>query len=118
MSRKTASKSLNFDSPKRKRAVPFFPKHRVPQLIPAIQEDEDFEYERDSVRSNSSRSTRIRLRDKYRAIDEKPSDFFTPTGRKDWIKKHAAQIMAQSGNPDDIDSENGGFKKVQVRVYF
>jgi hypothetical protein len=89
-------------------------------LIPATQEDEDFEYERDSVRSNSSRSTRIRLQDKYRVIDEKPSDFFTPTGHKDWIKKHAAQITAQSGNPDDIqpDSEYGGFKKVQIRVYF
>ncbi len=36
------------------------------------------------------------------------------------LKKHAAQIMAQSGNPDDIepDSYYGGFKKVQVRFLF
>jgi hypothetical protein len=102
MSCKTASKSLNFDSPKRERAAPFSLKHRAPQLIPATQEDEDFEYERDSVRFNSSRSTRIHLQDRCRVIDEKPSDFFTPPGHKDRIKKHAAQIMVQSGNPDDI----------------
>jgi hypothetical protein len=72
------------------------------------------------VRTSSSRSTRIRLQEKFRVIDEKPANFFTPTSHKDWIKKHASQIMAQSGNPDDIDpdSEYGGFKKVQVRVYF
>ncbi len=75
------------------------------------------------MRSNSfrwTRSTRIRLQDKYRVIYEKPADFFTPTGHKDWIKKHTSQIMAQSGNPGDIepDSEYDDFKKVQVRVYF
>jgi hypothetical protein len=103
MSRKSASKSLNFNSPKRKRAVPFPPKHRAPQTIPATQEDDDFKHEWDSVCSNSSRSTQIWLQDKYRVIDEKPADFFTPMGHKDWIKKHVLQIMAQSGNPDDIE---------------
>jgi hypothetical protein len=55
--------------------------------IPATQEEDDFEFEWDSVRSNSSRSKRIRLQDKYRLIDEKLAEFFTQTGHKDWIKK-------------------------------
>ncbi len=120
MSRKSASRSLNFGSPKRKRAALFSPKHRGPQTMPATQEDDDFKYERDSLCSNSSHSTRIRLQDKYRVIDENPAEFPTPMGHKDWIKKHASQIMAQSGNPDNIepDSEYGGIKKVQVHVYF
>ena len=119
MSRKSASKSLNFDSPKRRRTAPYTPRHRAPEIIAETPEEDDYEFERDSVRTSSSRSTRIRLQEKFRVIDEKPANFFTPTSHKDWIKKYAAQIMAQSGNPDDIDpdSEYGGFKKVQVRVY-
>ncbi len=109
---------FNFDLPKRKRAVSYPPKHCAQQTIPATQKDDDFEYERDSVRSNSSRSTRIRLQDKYRVIDEKPADFFTPMGHKDWIKEYAAQILSQSWNPDDKepDSVYGCFKKVQIQV--
>jgi hypothetical protein len=87
MSRKSASKSLNFDSPKRRRAAPYTPRQRAPEIIAATQEEDDYEFERDSVRSSSSRSTRIRLQDKYSVIDEKPADFFTPTSHKDWIKK-------------------------------
>jgi hypothetical protein len=119
MSRKSASKSLNFDSPKRRRTAPYTPRQRAPEIIAETPEEDDYEFERDSVRTSSSRSTRIRLQEKFRVIDEKPANFFTPTSHKDWIKKYAAQIMAQSGNPDDIDpdSEYGGFKKVQVRVY-
>jgi hypothetical protein len=106
MSRKSASKSLNFDSPKRRRIAPYTPKHRAPEIIPATQEEDDYEIERDSVRSSSTRSTRIRLQDKNRVIDEKPADYFTSTSHKDWIKKHASQIMAQSGNPDDIEPDS------------
>ena len=120
MSRKSASKSLNFDSPKRRRAAPFSPKHRAREQIPATQEDEDYECERDSVRSNSSRSTRIRLQEPYRIIEKISTDSLTPAGQKEWFRKHASQIMAQSGNSDDLDPANddfGGFKRVQVRSY-
>ena len=120
MSRKSASKSLNFDSPKRRRAAPFSPKHRAREQIPATQEDEDYECERDSVRSNSSRSTRIRLQEPYRIIERISTDSLTPAGQKEWFRKHASQVMAQSGNTDDLDPANddfGGFKRVQVRSY-
>jgi hypothetical protein len=120
MSRKSASKSLNFDSPNRRRAAPFSPKHRAREQIPATQEDEDYECERDSVRSNSSRSTRIRLQEKFRVIDKISTDSLTPAGQKEWFRKHASQVMAQSGNTDDLDPANddfGGFKRVQVRSY-
>ena len=120
MSRKSASKSLNFDSPKRRRAAPFSPKHRAREQIPATQEDEDYECERDSVRSNSSRSTRIRLQEPYRIIEKIPTDSLTPAGQMEWFRKHASQVMAQSGNSDDLDPANddfGGFKRVQVRSY-
>jgi hypothetical protein len=120
MSRKSASKSLIFDSPKRRRTAPFSPKHRARELIPATQQDEDYECERDSVRSTSSRSTRIRLQEKFRVIDKISTDSLTPEAQAAWFKKHAAQIMAQSGNSDDIDfadAEFGGFKRVQVRFY-
>jgi hypothetical protein len=124
MSRKSASKSLNFDSPKRRRAAPFSPKHRAREQmmlqIPATQEDEDYECERDSVRSHSSRSTRIRLQEPYRIIEKIPTDSLTPAGQMEWFRKHASQVMAQSGNSDDLDPANddfGGFKRVQVRSY-
>jgi len=120
MSRKSASKSLNFDSPKRRRAAPFSPKHRAREQIPATQEDEDYECERDSVRSHSSRSTRIRLQEPYRIIEKISTDSLTPAGQKEWFRKHASQVMAQSGNTDDLDPANddfGGFKRVQVRSY-
>jgi hypothetical protein len=120
MSRKSASKSLNFDSPKRRRAAPFSPKHRAREQIPATQEDEDYECERDSVRSHSSRSTRIRLQQPYRIIEKIPTDSLTPAGQMEWFRKHASQVMAQSGNSDDLDPANddfGGFKRVQVRSY-
>ncbi len=120
MSRKSASKSLIFDSPKRRRAAPFSPKHRAREQIPATQEDEDYEFERDSVRSNSSRSTRIRLQEKFRIIDKISTDSLTPAGQKEWFRKHVSQVMAQSGNTDDLDPANddfGGFKRVQVRSY-
>ncbi len=90
------------------------------KIIPATQEDEDYEFERDSVRSNSSRSTRIRLQEKFRVIDKKSADSLTPAGQKEWFRKHASKIMDQSGNSDDVDPadvEFGGFKRVQVRLY-
>ncbi len=48
------------------------------------------------------------------------TDSLTPAGQKEWFRKHASQIMARSGNADDLDPANddfGGFKRVQVRSY-
>jgi hypothetical protein len=59
------------------------------------------------VRSSSSRSvaTRIRLQEKFRVTDVKPTDALTgtPLGQKEWFRKHASQIVAQAGNPGDLD---------------
>ena len=94
MYRKSVLHSLDFDSPKRKRAAPFSPVKRALEKIAAIQEEDDFDYERDSVRSKSSLSTRIRLQEKFRVIDQKPADSTTPASIKNWIRKHAANITA------------------------
>jgi hypothetical protein len=75
---KSASKSLNFDSQKRNSVSQYAPKYRAPQSIPATQEDDDFDFERDSVCSSSSRSTRIRLQEEIRVIDIKPTNSSTP----------------------------------------
>ena len=62
--------------------------------------------------------TRIRLQEKYRVIGEKPADTH-PSILEEWIRKHAAIVMAQLGDVDDINSADGafgGFKRVQVCV--
>jgi hypothetical protein len=82
----------------------------------ATQQEDDFDYERDSVSSNSSWSTRIRLQEKIGVIDQKPAYSTTPANIKDWIRKHAANVMAQSCNHEDVDPSDAaycGFKRVQ-----
>ncbi len=124
MSRKSTRQCLDsdkLDSQKQKWAAPFPPKKRAPELIAATQEEDNFDCERVSLRSKSSLSTRIRLQEKYRIIDENPAGSASPSNIKDWIKQHATNVMAQSSNHYDVDSAdaaNGGFKCVQVRVYF
>ncbi len=71
---------------------------------------------------HSSRSTRIRLQEKFRVIDVKPTDSLNAFAQKEWLRQQAAPIMAQSGIPesDDLDpagAEYDGFKKIQVRIY-
>jgi hypothetical protein len=83
MSRKSARLSLDFDSPKWKWVVPLFTKKRAPELIAASQDEDDFDCERDSVRSNSSQSMRIRLQQNFRIIDQKPADSMSPATIKD-----------------------------------
>ncbi len=58
--------------------APFSPNLRAPNQIAPTQEEDDFDCERDSVRSNSSRSTRIQLQEKNRIVDQKPPDSLTP----------------------------------------
>ena len=116
MSRKSARQSLDFDSPKRKRAAPLSPKKkRGRDTVADMQEQEFSDCDRDSLLS--SRTTRKRLQRKYRVVGDKPVNSASPSSIKEWIHKHAVNVMAQSGNMDDIackDKEYGGFKRVQV----
>jgi hypothetical protein len=84
--KKTARSSLLFDSPPpakfRKFKTPFSPPRTAPDIIGATQADEDFE--RDSLASQSSRSTaRIRLQEKYVEVATLYKDEMSPEGIKE-----------------------------------
>ncbi len=99
------------------------PQKLEPEIIAVTEEEDNFDDEMDFVRSNSSRSTRIRLQEKFRVIDEKPADSTAPASVKDWVRNHAVNVMAQSGNYEVVDAADiaiGGFRvtHVGVRIYF
>ena len=105
-SRRTARQSLDFDSPRRKRSS---------DLVPPSIDDSDFE--RDSLRSQSSKSTRLRLQEQFILIAEKVTDDTESDSVKEWIRKHVSQVMAQAGNVDDLnpkDAALGGLDRAQV----
>jgi hypothetical protein len=83
-----------------------------------LMEAHNNERRKERKKRNRIQKERKRISKQYK-YSEKLLEKAYPS-RKDWIKKHASQIMAQSRNPDDVkpDSEYGGFKKVQGRVYF
>jgi len=108
MARRTARQSLDFDSPVRKFRT----------QVMATPDDSDVE--RDSLRSQSSRSTRLRLQDKFEVIAEMATDDHESDRVKEWIRKHALQVMAQAGSTDDLnpkDAAFGGFKRASVCVF-
>ena len=108
MSRRTARQSLDFASPVRKSRME----------VPATPDDSDVE--RDSLRSQSSRSTSLRLQEKFEVIAELSTDDPESEGVKEWIRKHASQVMAQAGTTDDLnpkDAAFGGFKRASVYAF-
>ena len=120
--KKTARSSLSFDSPppakSRRFKAPFTPPRTAPDIIGATQADEDFE--RDSLASQSSRSTaRIRLQEKYVKVATFYKDEMTPEEIKKRIRDIAFTAMTKSAIYEDIDAadtDHGGFKKKNVRV--
>ena len=108
MARRTARQSLDFDSPVRK------------SRIQVMATPDDSDVERDSLRSQSSRSTRLRLQEKFEVIAEMATDDPDSDRVKEWIRKHALQVMAQAGTTDDLnpkDAAFGGFKRASVCVF-
>ena len=85
MSLRTARQSLDFALPIRKRT-------RTGNLVPATPQDAYVE--RNSLRLQSQRSTRLRLQ-KFEVIAELATEDSESDRVKEWVRKHAIQVMAQ-----------------------
>lgn len=86
MSLRTARQSLDFALPIRKRT-------RTGNLVPATPQDAYVE--RNSLRLQSQRSTRLRLQQKFEVIAELATEDSESDRVKEWVRKHAIQVMAQ-----------------------
>ena len=123
MSRKPARQSLDFDSPPRQSAKyrhpQFTPPRHVREQIPATQDDDE-EFERDSLCSSQTGSTRIRLQEKWRVFRTKDKATNSLDEIKEWIDAHGRAEMAKAGQYEDLrpaPSDAGGFKRVHVSQY-
>ncbi len=120
MSRKTARQSLDFDSPLRQPA-----KYRHQKITPPryareqikTTQDDDEEYERDSLCSSQTGSTRIRLQERWKIIGTKEKATSTLDEIKDWLDEHGRAEMAKARQFEDLrpaPTDVGGFKRVHV----
>jgi hypothetical protein len=85
MSLRTARQSLDFALPIRKRT-------RTGNLVPATPQDAYVE--RNSLRLQNQRSTRMRLQQKFEVIAELATEDSESDRVKEWVRKHAIQVMA------------------------
>ena len=124
MSRKTARQSLEFDSPPRQpakyRHPQFTPPRHAREQIKATQDDDDDEFERDSLCSSQTGSTRIRLQERWRIIGTKAKATSSVSEINQWIEEHARAEMAKAGQYEDLrqaPTDVGGWKRVHVSHY-
>ena len=112
-------KSLDFDSlqpPSRARPQKFTPPYKGSKLISASPEDFDFDAQ--SMTSQSSRTARTRLMAQFREIGTRSKSEFTPEQIKKWIEDHAKTEMLKAGDLEDLRrraSDVGGFRQANVR---
>ena len=112
MARKAARKSLDFDDvrPPRGQQLQFTPQRKTKDLIPKSDEES-------SMRSGSSRSTRIRLQEKFKIVGCKK---FCDMSRADIdtsIENVAYADMLRAGNYEDLKTRAksiGGFVQAHV----
>ncbi len=87
------------------------------EQIGTTQFDEDDRYERDSIGSSQTGSTRIRLQERWRVIGTKNKATTTLHEFNEYMEEHARAEMTKAGNFEDLraaDTDVGGFKRVQV----
>ena len=87
-------------------------------MILPSQEMHDFE--RDSLASNSSRSTRKRLQEKFRVVGSKKISDFTPAQIQELLNETTRADMLKAGDYEDIRSKRemiGGFVQSHVSFY-
>ena len=115
---KTARKSLAYDDmqpPSLGRPQKFTPPRRATQLISASPDD--FEFEADSMTSQSSRTARTRLTEKFEVVRIFSKKEFTEERINKFIEDHAKAEMAKAGQLEDLlgrATNIGGFKQVNV----
>jgi hypothetical protein len=122
--KKTARQSLDFESPppkpakyRHERVTP--PRHARDQ-IGTRQFEEDDLYERDSVGSSQTGSTRVRLQERWRVIGIKEKATTTHDQFNEWMQEHGRAEMAKAGLHEDLNpvaTDVGGFKLVNVSYF-
>ncbi len=123
MSHTTAHKSLPLDSQlnlsHRAQFTPLRCSAPV-QIVPTQMED-DYDFTLDSLASQSSRTTRVRVRlqEKFRGIRVLDKADTTPADMKNWIVEYTRTEMAKAGSHEDLPARDaefiGGFKRAHVR---
>jgi hypothetical protein len=86
-----------------------------PQRIRARQHDDDDydDYERSSLCSSQTGSTRIRLQERWRIVGTKDKATCNPENITRWIEDHAHAEMAKAGQFEDLrpaHTDVGGFQ--------
>jgi hypothetical protein len=122
MSRKTARQSLDFDSPPAKpaqyRHQQFTPPRHAREQIRKTQNDDDGDdYERDSLCSSQTGSTRIRLQERWKIVGTRNKATTSTKDFKKWIEEHAHAEMAKAGQFEDLKpapTDVGGWKRAHV----
>ena len=116
---KNSSKSLDFDAlqpPSRGRQQKFTPPRKASQFISASPEE--CELEAESMTSQSSRTARTRLMERFREIGTKPMADNTPEQINIWIADYAKSEMARAGDFEELrpkSTDIGGFKQANER---
>ena len=116
-SRKSARSEFDFHpSPPCKRHAPFTPPKHGRLLVPATQY-EDEEFERDSLASQSSRTTRVRLIGKWTVVMVKLKSECAKDEAIEAFKIYADDELAKAGSCDDVVPRKDGlgyFKRAHV----
>ncbi len=94
------------------------PRHAREQIRATQYDDDDYDdYERDSLDSSQTGSTRIRLQERWRVIGTKDKATFTTADINKWVEEHAHAEMAKAGQFEDLrpaPTDVGGFKRAHV----
>jgi len=82
-----------------------------------MEDDDDDDFERDSIGSSQTGSTRIRLQDRWRIIGTRDKATSSADDIKQWIEDHANAEMAKAGQFEDLHpapTDVGGWKRAHV----
>ena len=120
-SRKLAHSDFEFPtSLSRKKAAPFTPPRSSRDFVSATQEDDEWDFERDSVASQSSRTPRKRLIERWQVVDVKRKSDSTKEEVLEMFADFAIDELAKAGPSDDVvarEDDLGLFRRVQVRFH-
>ena len=118
-SRKSARSEFDFHpSPPRKRHAPFTPPKHGRLLVPATQYEDD-EFDRDSLTSQSSRTTRKKLIGEWTVVLVKLKSECSRDEAIDAFKEYADDEIAKAGSCEDVIPRKDGlgyFKRTHVNI--
>ena len=121
MLRKSPGKTLPTDCEvtiDRSQAAPFTPPRRAPVSVYPTQMAYDYDFERDSLSSQSTRQ-RAQLQEKMKIVAVKLKKDYTPAKFNEWLQAYAKSEMAKAGPSEDLHCKGehiGGFPRAHVSV--